>query len=71
MLDVADLARDQVTVPCAFKAAVLVQARPGENIERITRRMVAERLRRDGVIAGLIDKIKELFGPATDGTKDG
>ena len=63
VLDVADLARDQITVPCAFKAAVLVQARPGENIERVTRRMVAERLRRDNVIAGLIDKIKDLFKP--------
>ncbi len=68
VLDVADLARDQITVPCAFKAAVLVQARPGENIERVTRRMVAERLRRDSVIAGLIDKIKDLFRPEIDGT---
>ena len=69
VLDVADLARDQVTVPCAFKAAMLVQARPGENIERVTRRMVAERLRRDSVVAGLIDKIKELFRPEVDGTE--
>ena len=69
VLDVADLARDQVTVPCAFKAAVLVQARPGENIERVTRRMVAERLRRDSVVAGLIDRIKELFRPEVDGTE--
>lgn len=68
VLDVADLARDQITVPCAFKAAVLVQARPGENIERVTRRMVAERLRRDGVIADLIDKIKELFKPESSAT---
>lgn len=63
VLDVADLARDQITVPCAFKAAVLVQSRPSENIERVTRRMVAERLRRDSVISDLIDKIKELFKP--------
>ena len=71
VLDVADLARDHITVPCAFKAAVLVQARPGENIERVTRRMVAERLRRDSVIADLIDKIKELFKPETSTAKDG
>lgn len=61
VLDMADLVRDEVTVPCAFKAALLVQRRPGENIERVTRRMVAERLRRDNVIPGLIDRIKDLF----------
>ena len=34
VLDVADLWRDTVTVPCAFKAALLVQRQPGRNIER-------------------------------------
>lgn len=50
VLDVAGLFRDTVTVPCAFKAALVVQRRPGDSIERVTRRPVAERLRRDGVI---------------------
>ncbi len=66
VLDVADLFRDGVTVPCAFKAALLVQRRPGENIERVTRRMAADRLRRDGVIPAMIERIKALFGPEKD-----
>ena len=67
ILDVADLSRDGVTIPCAFKAALVVQRRPGENIERVTRRIVAERLRRDGVIPAMIERIKELFRPESDG----
>jgi len=63
VLDVADLFRDTVTVPCAFKAALVVQRRPGDSIERVTRRAVAERLRRDGVIPAMISRIKELFPP--------
>ena len=63
VLDIADLFRDTVTVPCAFKAALIVQRRPGENIERVTRHVVAERLRRDQVIPGMIDRIKGLFVP--------
>ena len=50
VLDIADLYRDSVTVPCAFKAAALMQKRGGDWIERITRRVVGERLRRDKVI---------------------
>jgi len=61
VLDIADLFRDTLTVPCAFKAVALAQKRPGDPIERLTRRMVAERLRRDAVIPAMIDRIKELF----------
>lgn len=61
VLDIADLFRDTVTIPCAFKAVALAQKRPADPIERLTRRMVAERLRRDGVIPAMIDRIKELF----------
>ena len=73
VLDVADLFRETVTVPCAFKAALAVQRRPGDNIERVTRRTVAERLRRDGVIPAMIDRIKDLFGAqgGADGRADG
>jgi CRISPR-associated protein Cas1 len=67
VLDIADLFRDAVTVPCAFKAALVTQRRPGENIERVTRRMVAERLRRDDVIPGMIERVKELFAPTGGG----
>lgn len=71
VLDVADLFRDIITVPCAFKAAALAQKRPGEQIERVTRRMVAERLRRDGVIPAMIDRIKELFEAEAPHAHDG
>jgi CRISPR-associated protein Cas1 len=61
VLDVADLVRDAVTVPCAFRAAAIARKRPGDSIERIARRLTGERLRRDGVISTLIDHIKTLF----------
>jgi CRISPR-associated protein Cas1 len=67
ILDIADLFRDALTVPCAFKAALVVQKRPADSIERMTRRMVGERLRRDQVIPAMIDRIKALFAePAAD-----
>ncbi len=67
ILDIADLFRDMLTVPCAFKAALAVQKRPGELIERMTRRTVGERLRRDQVIPQMIDRIKALFAePVAD-----
>jgi CRISP-associated protein Cas1 len=60
VLDVADLVRDTVTVPCAFKAAAIAERKPTEPIERLTRRLTGERLRRDGVIPRLIDHIKTI-----------
>lgn len=66
VLDVADLFRDAVTVSCAFKAAKIHEKRPFDAIERLARRTVAERLRRDGVIPAMIDRIKTLF--EEDGT---
>jgi len=61
ILDIADLFRDELTVPCAFKAALVAEKRPGESIERLTRRSVGERLRREQVIPTMIDRIKALF----------
>lgn len=61
VLDVADLYRDSVTVPCAFKAAKLVSERPSENIERVTRRMTGTALARQGVIPSMIERIKALI----------
>lgn len=63
VLDIADLFRDSLTVPCAFRAALAAQKRGGDSIERLTRRSVGERLRRDSVIPAMIDRIKALFGP--------
>lgn len=61
VLDVADLYRDAVTIPCAFKAARLVAERPGENIERVSRRMTGAALSRQGLIPDMIDRIKMLI----------
>jgi len=61
VLDIADLFRDQVTVPCAFKAVCVSRKRPNDSLERIVRRTVGETLKRDGVIAAMIDRIKSLF----------
>ena len=71
VLDAADLFRDAVTVPCAFKAVALVQKRPGEVPERLVRRTVAERLRRDAVIPTMIDRIKDLFAQERPDADDG
>ena len=66
ILDVADLFRDSLTVPCAFKAALVAQRRVGESIERLTRRSVGERLRREGVIPTMIDRIEAMFVAEAD-----
>lgn len=70
VLDIADLVRHRVTIPCAFKAAALAARRPHENIERLTRRMTGERLRRDGVIAELIDLTKAILADKSEGEDD-
>lgn len=61
VLDIADLYRDTVTVPCAFKAAKRVRDSPGENIERLTRRRTGSELARQGVIPSMIGRIKSLI----------
>lgn len=61
VLDVADLHRDKVTIPCAFRAARQVERRPTDNIERVTRRMTGNALAKQQVIPAMIDDIKGLF----------
>lgn len=61
VLDVADLYRDALTIPCAFKAAKRVIEHPAENLERVTRRMVGAALARQGVIPAMIERIKALI----------
>ncbi len=61
VLDIADLYRDAVTVPCAFRAAKRVAERPEENIERVVRRSVGQTLVREQVIPTMINRIKSLF----------
>lgn len=65
VLDVADLYRDSITLPCAFRSMALLRARPGQPLERIVRKLVGATLRKQGVISAMIDVIKELFADET------
>ena len=69
VLDIADLYRDTITIPCAFRAAKQAADRPLDNIERVTRRSVGKTLAREQVIPSMIERIKLLF--AEDSDKDG
>ena len=60
-LDIADLFRDTVLLPAAFKAAREVMRNPSINIERHARRTTGQTLRDERVIATMIDRIKTLF----------
>jgi len=64
VLDIADLFRDEITIPVAFSAAAKAIKHPHENIERLTRRKAGETLQRESVIDKMIERIKQLFGPA-------
>lgn len=61
VLDIADLYRDSLIIPCAFKAARLVAERPSENVERVTRRMTGATLAKQRVIPEMIERIKALI----------
>ena len=61
VLDIADLYRDSVTVPGAFRAAKRVAEQPAENIERVSRRFTGQALSREQVIPAMVDRIKSLF----------
>ena len=61
VLDIADLFRDQVTVPAAFRAAKQAAKRPGESLERLARRETGTTLAKSNVVPAMIEKIKALF----------
>ena len=61
VLDIADLYRDAVTVPKAFRAVSIHNKRPADNMERLVRRMTGEAIRKQQLVAKMIDKIKALF----------
>ncbi len=61
VLDIADLFRDSVTIPVAFRAAKIANSPPFENIERIARRETGKVLAREKSISKMIGRIKELF----------
>ena len=60
-LDIADLFRDTILLPAAFQSAREVMDQPHLEIERHTRRTTGDLLRRERVIAKMIDRIKALF----------
>ncbi|UEM06361.1 type I-E CRISPR-associated endonuclease Cas1e [Skermanella rosea] len=61
ILDIADLFRDHVTLPIAFRAVGEAQRRPEQSIERHVRRLAGRTFRDGAVIPTMIDRIKELF----------
>jgi len=61
VLDIADLFRDTVTLPCAFRAMDVIRKRPGETIERIVRKLTGAAMRREQVIPSMIDAVKALL----------
>jgi CRISPR-associated protein Cas1 len=67
VLDVADLFRDDVTIPCAFRAAKAA-ATGRESVERLARRETGRALSARGVIPAMIERIKTLFEPPGDTT---
>lgn len=59
-LDIADLYREEITLPCAF-SSVNEARRTGKDLERLVRHAVGDTLHRGQVVAGMIDRIKELL----------
>lgn len=63
-LDLADLYRESVCLPAAFKAVKQWEVDAGQTLERYGRRAAGRALHEQQVIAAMIDRIKALFGPA-------
>ena len=61
VLDIADLFRDTVLIPAAFRAAREASKKRYANIERLTRLEVGGTLARQNTVPGMIQKIKDLF----------
>lgn len=61
VLDIADLFRDSITIPCAFAAAKDAEQKSSHGVERLTRKRTGARLSKEGVIPAMIAKIKSLF----------
>lgn len=63
-LDIADLYRDQMTLPIAFQAVKAAEKDPTVPLERQVRRIAGRAFRDQGLIPGMIDRIKTLFDAA-------
>ncbi len=70
-LDVADLFRMSDAVLVAFLAIKAVRKDPDKALERQVRQMMGARMKEGGLIAGMIDRIKELFGDDDSGRDAG
>lgn len=69
-LDIADLYREQITLPIAFSAARQHQEQPDQPLERLVRQQAVSTLRGEKVVAAMIDRIQELLGPLDSATGD-
>ena len=61
ILDISDLYRDSVIIPCAFRAVKNMEDQPDMNIERVTRRLTGTEITRKNIIPAMIKNIKALF----------
>lgn len=61
VLDVADLFRDEFTLPIAFRGVKAFHKDPSVAIERHVRRLAGVTFRREGLIPKMIERIKELL----------
>lgn len=65
VLDIADLYRDLITIPCAFRAAKKASDED-KSIERTTRRIVGKALVDQKVIPAMISRISALFAQTNE-----
>ena len=63
VLDVADLFRDSVTLPAAFRSVREMQKQKKDlvDIEKIVRRLAGETIKKEKVIPKMIDSIKKVL----------
>lgn len=60
-LDIADLFRESVTLPCAFRALKEWEASRDRTLEFTVRTLVGRHVRAEGVVPAMIDRIKDLL----------
>jgi CRISPR-associated protein Cas1 len=65
-LDLADLYREAVCLPAAFRAVKQFESDGSNSLERHARRSAGRALREHQVIPSMIDRIKALFDKRTD-----
>jgi CRISPR-associated protein Cas1 len=67
VLDIADLFRNEVTLPIAFSGALEITKGSQYSIDRIVRKCAGRMFRERNVAGLMIEKIKELFDVGHDG----